>query len=132
MQGEEPNSWSNRGWKILNSELPKQVFQDGVNFEGSIAYHRLVTELFLLPALYRKSIGLEVKESYVNRLRKMAEFIRTYSRTDGSSPLWGDADDGRPRRSGAGPHQFGGRAQHAADYGTRDAHGAQQRAARAR
>ncbi|MEE2698557.1 MAG: alginate lyase family protein [Pseudomonadota bacterium] len=95
MQGEEPNSWSSRGWNILNSELPKQVFQDGVNFEGSIAYHRLVTELFLLPALYRKSIGLEVKESYVNRLRKMAEFIKTYSRTDGSSPLWGDADDGR-------------------------------------
>ena len=25
----------------------------------------------------------------------MAEFIKSYSRTDCSSPLWGDADDGR-------------------------------------
>lgn len=93
--GVAPKSWSKRGWKILTDELPKQIMQDGVNFEGSTAYHRLVTELFLLPALYRLSVGLDVEEYYVQSLCKMSEFINTYSRSDGLSPLWGDADDGR-------------------------------------
>ncbi len=29
---------------------------DGVDFEASVAYHRLVAELFLLPALYRRAL----------------------------------------------------------------------------
>lgn len=93
--GVAPKVWSERGWKILADEIHKQVFQDGVNFEGSTAYHRFATELFLLPALYRKSVGLDVNKSYVQSLCKMAKFINTYSRKDGLSPLWGDADDGR-------------------------------------
>jgi len=93
--GNAPQYWSKRGWKILVDELPKQVFEDGVDFEASTAYHRLVTELFLLPALYRRCLGLEVEEKYSQSLCKMAEFIQAYSRSDGKCPLWGDADDGR-------------------------------------
>lgn len=90
-----PGSWQAEGWRILEDELPKQVFGDGVDFEGSCAYHRLVQELFLLPALYRLARGLDVPEAYSGRLRKMAAFTAAYSRPDGTSPLWGDADDGR-------------------------------------
>lgn len=90
-----PRSWQAEGWQILADELPQQVFGDGVDFEGSCAYHRLVLELFLLPALYRQALGLEVPEAYSDRLRKMAAFTAAYSRPDGTSPLWGDADDGR-------------------------------------
>ena len=93
--GDAPKSWSKLGWKILTDEIHKQVFQDGVNFEGSTAYHRFGTELFLLPALYRKSLGLDVNESYVQRLCRMSDFISTYIRKDGLCPLWGDTDDGR-------------------------------------
>lgn len=93
--GDAPQSWQKRGWKILTDELPKQVFLDGVNFEVSAAYHRLVTELFVLPALYRRAAELDVADDYAERLCKMAGFTAAYSRSDGLSPLWGDADDGR-------------------------------------
>lgn len=107
--GETPQSWSERGWEILTDELPKQVFLDGVDFEVSAAYHRLVTELFAMPALYRRAAGLEVAEDYVERLCKMAAFTAAYSRTDGMSPLWGDADDGRALPFGGqdlGDHRY--------------------------
>ncbi len=68
---------------------------DGVDFEASTAYHRLVTELFLLPALYRRACDLEVAEFYRRFLVRMAAFTAAYSRPDGTIPLWGDADDGR-------------------------------------
>lgn len=87
--------WLELGWEILCDELPKQVYEDGVDYEGSVPYHRLVQELFLLPALYRRVLGFEVPEFYQRRLVAMARFTAAYSRPDGSSPLVGDADDAR-------------------------------------
>lgn len=87
--------WAVSGWKILNAEIGRQVFEDGVDFEASVAYHRLVQELFLFPALYRIRCGLTVDEAYRGRLIAMARFTEAYSREDGSVPLWGDADDAR-------------------------------------
>jgi uncharacterized heparinase superfamily protein len=91
----EPKRWLDLGWQILIAELPRQVFPDGVDFEASIPYHRLVQELFLFPALYRQKHALDVPPAYIERLRAMAEFTAAYSRPDGSVPLWGDADDAR-------------------------------------
>lgn len=93
--------WATLGWQILNAELPRQVHPDGVDFESSTAYHRLVTELFLLPSIYRTALGLPVSDAYRARLALMASFVAAYSRRDGSSPLWGDADDGRALPFGA-------------------------------
>ena len=100
--GKGPKSWQAEGWRILEDELPKQVHADGVDFEASTAYHRLVLELFLLPALYRRASGLDVPGDYSDRLRRMAAFIAAYSRKDGSTPLWGDNDDGRVLPFGPG------------------------------
>ncbi len=94
-KGEIALRWQEISWKILNQELPKQTFKDGVNFEASIAYHRLVTELFFLPACYREKLNLPVSETYRNYLIKMAEYTCAYSRYDNSTPFWGDADDAR-------------------------------------
>lgn len=101
--GAAPARWSRLGWRILEDELPRQVFPDGVDFEASTAYHRLVTELFLLPALYRLRLGLPVEESYAARLRAAARFVAAYMRPDGTSPLWGDADDARTLPLGGQP-----------------------------
>jgi uncharacterized heparinase superfamily protein len=87
--------WLERGWKILCDELPRQVSEDGVDFEGSVPYHRLVAELFFLPALYRERCGLQVPGSYRDRVIKMGWFTEAYTRPDGSAPVWGDADDAR-------------------------------------
>jgi hypothetical protein len=94
-QGEGPRRWQARSWSILCDEIPRQVYPDGADFEASIPYHRLVAELFLLPALYREALSLDVPELYRERVKAMARFAAVYTRPDGSVPLWGDADDAR-------------------------------------
>jgi hypothetical protein len=101
--GEAPQRWLKLGWNILWDEMLRQVFPDGVDFEASIPYHRLVQELFLLPALYRLRQGLEVPDWYRDRLIAMARFTAAYSRPDGGVPLWGDADDARALPFGGQP-----------------------------
>jgi hypothetical protein len=102
-QGQAPVRWARRGWEILGDEISKQVLDDGVDFEASTAYHRLVAELFLLPALVRERLGQPTPDHYRERLIAMARFVAAYSRDDGSSPRWGDADDGRALPLGTQP-----------------------------
>lgn len=93
--GPTPRRWSELGWAILMKEAPLQVLPDGVDYEGSVSYHRLVLELLFFPALYRKTLGLEVPRDYWDRLVGMAKFVAAYSDPRGECPLVGDADDGR-------------------------------------
>ncbi|MBA3475368.1 MAG: alginate lyase family protein [Actinobacteria bacterium] len=101
--GRGPARWAKLGWSLLLAELPRQVTPDGVDFEMSTAYHRFVTELFLLPALLRRRQGLSVPQWYLQRLEAMARFVAAYARPDGSSPAWGDADDARALPLGGQP-----------------------------
>ncbi|MGZ4334473.1 MAG: heparinase II/III domain-containing protein [Gaiellaceae bacterium] len=87
--------WASEGWRLLVEELPRQVYDDGVDFEASAVYHRLVHELFLLPALYREQLELPGPDAYRERLAAMAVFTQAIAHPDGTAPLWGDADDGR-------------------------------------
>jgi len=87
--------WVKRSWELLKDELPKQVLSDGVCFEASLPYHRLVAELFLLPVLARQNVGLNVDDAYLKRLKLMGIFTAAATRPDGTVPVWGDADDGR-------------------------------------
>jgi uncharacterized heparinase superfamily protein len=93
--GAVPQRWAHQGWAMLEHELPRQVFPDGVDFEASVAYHRLVAELFFLAARYREACGQPVADAYRDRVIDMARFTLAYSRPDGSTPLVGDADDAR-------------------------------------
>jgi len=94
-EGTTAQRWQQLGWNILQSELPRQVFPDGVDFEASVPYHRLVLELFFLPAHYRAISGLDIPSFYRERIINMARFATAYSRPWGTVPLWGDADDAR-------------------------------------
>lgn len=95
--------WARDGWRMLVDDLPRQVHPDGVDFEASSAYHRLVFELFWLSARYRQRSGHPVDAIYLERMTKMARFTAAYSRNDGTSPLWGDADDARALPFGSQP-----------------------------
>lgn len=106
--GDAPR-WRNTGWAGLQEEIVKQVFADGVDFEASCPYHRLVLELFLWPALFRIAAGDTVPEGYAGRLRAMSRFVAAYVRSDGTSPHWGDADDARTLPFGGqalGDHRY--------------------------
>lgn len=91
----EGNKWLEKGFSSLKEEMDFQVFDDGVNFESSIGYHRLSTELFISATLLSMINDFKFPNWYFKRLEKMIEFVIYYTKPDGSSPQIGDSDDGR-------------------------------------
>lgn len=91
----EAQKWREFGVEELVDEMKSQVYSDGVDYEGSISYHRLVTELFLLPTLLCIKNGISFPDWYMRRLEKMIEFVMYYTKPDGAAPQIGDNDDGR-------------------------------------
>lgn len=89
------SKWRLTGWKILEYELGKQVLDDGVNFEGSLSYHRFVTEMLFLAVQYQESITGENNERFRSYLLLMASYIDAYTKPDGTAPWVGDSDNGR-------------------------------------
>jgi hypothetical protein len=101
--GPEAKRWLMRGWQYLEREIRLQILDDGVDFEASAAYHRLVGELFLHGAIYATASGLTMSAAYRQRLAGVARFVVAYTRPDGAAPLWGDADDARVLPLGVAP-----------------------------
>ena len=99
----QATQWEKLGWKILKNEMIRQVTDDGVDFEASTAYHRLVAEFFLLPALFEENVGHPIPDSYLNKIIGMGHFAHAYAKPNGLSPLWGDADDARTLPFGGQP-----------------------------
>ena len=91
----EGKKWLEKGLSALEEEMKFQVYPDGVDFEASISYHRLVAELFLSPTLLCLKNNITFPRWYMDRLEKMFEFVMYYTKTDGMCPVIGDADDGR-------------------------------------
>jgi len=90
--------WLRRGRRILEREMHRQVHPDGVSYEKSISYHRLVLECFYLALLRGEAAGLGFSPGFRMRLERMFDFTAAYTRPDGSTPLVSDADDGRVLR----------------------------------
>jgi hypothetical protein len=91
----EGKKWLEKGLSALKEEMKVQVYPDGVNCEGSISYHRLVTELFISSTLLCRKNGIRFPDWYMTRLEKMIEFVMYYTKPDGTAPQIGDNDDGR-------------------------------------
>ncbi|RIK38585.1 MAG: hypothetical protein DCC55_20745 [Chloroflexi bacterium] len=94
----EAQKWRTFGLQELEKEMFKQVYPDGVDFEASVSYHRLVAELFLSATLLAQLNGHRFSAPYLARLEKMVEFTLHITRADGSVPLIGDCDNGRLHR----------------------------------
>ena len=91
----DTKKWLNKGLSALKEEMEFQVHPDGVDFEASISYHRLVTELFLSSILLCKINNISIPKELLAKLEKMIDFTMHYTKPDGKCPLIGDADDGR-------------------------------------
>lgn len=104
--------WSHFCINELKSELRDQVLADGTDFEGSISYHRLVTEMLFHaayigakaqgpPGVVQTSRGLHgvaarvFGSEFLHRLETMFDYILHYTRPDGLAPQVGDNDSGR-------------------------------------
>ncbi len=93
--------WLELGRSIVTDEIFNQVSDDGVDFEQSTAYHRLVLELFLTSYLLLERHGVEVPKANLDRLNRMFDFVASYTKPGGLAPLIGDADDGRVQKLGS-------------------------------
>jgi len=72
-----------------------QVHDDGVDFEGSIPYHRLVLEMFAFSSIICKNNNVELPEWFYTKLFKMFEYTAAYIDSSGNAPQVGDNDSGR-------------------------------------
>ncbi len=91
----EADRWLRYGLQHLEREILLQFSDDGVQFEKSTSYHRLVTELFLLAAIAVEKSGRSIADDAKQRLRRACQYVAAYTRPDGTAPIWGDSDDAR-------------------------------------
>ena len=94
----EAQGWREFGLRELEREMFKQVYPDGGDFEASISYHRLVTELFLSTTLLAQLNGHHFSQAYMQQLEKMLDFIYQITKPDGTVSIIGDQDNGRLHR----------------------------------
>jgi hypothetical protein len=91
----EARRWKAFGLRELVRCMDEMVYPDGVSFENSTAYHRLVLELFACSAILCTRNGVQLPKAFWERLERMFEFVMQCTRPDGRMPMIGDADDGR-------------------------------------
>ena len=93
-QLKDSDRWLKKGKIILEKEIKKQVYADGVSKEQSTHYHEFVTDLYLLAVIIgKKNKVMFSKETHL-RLEKMCEFLMHIVNRDGIFPSIGDSDYG--------------------------------------
>lgn len=91
----EGKKWLNFSRKVLEKEIFHQVYDDGVDYEMSISYHRYKTELFLWAYWLLKINNFQLSKEFEERLLKMVKFVEFYTKPNGFAPQIGDSDDSR-------------------------------------
>lgn len=101
--------WRRLALGELDREIRLQTYPDGVLQEGSIAYHRLVLELFLHAGLLCRRNRIALSSGYWERLERMFEFAAAYLKPNGQAPLFGDNDNAKVQYLGdqaLGDHRY--------------------------
>jgi hypothetical protein len=91
----ESSVWIETGLSGLLQEMDRQILPDGVDYEGSTAYHRFVVEVYFLFFHLCGRCGIKLPTPYFEKLEAMFDFVRHYLKPDRTAPLIGDSDDGR-------------------------------------
>ncbi len=91
----ESKIWREKYIDVLYQELEDQIYQDGVNFEQAISYHRFVLYFYLLLLRIMQINKYSVPVRLHRKLEKMIEFMMYAMKPDGTMPQIGDSDDAR-------------------------------------
>ena len=81
--------------KEILKESEKQIFDEGAAYEGSTAYHQLVTEMFYHFSLLAQEHGHAIPGSFTTKLSKMFTFIDWCTTDSGYLVKIGDDDSGK-------------------------------------
>jgi len=91
----EARKWREFGIQGLIKEMENQVYSDGMDFEASTCYHRLALELFFYSTLLCQLNNVELPGTFMQKLKKMFDFILYVIKPNGKIPQIGDNDNGR-------------------------------------
>jgi len=91
----ESKKWLKHGVKAIEKEMEKQISEEGVDFEASTSYHRLVLELFLYTSLLCDRNNIKLSNNFWRQLEKMFDFVMYELKPNGEIPQFGDNDNGR-------------------------------------
>lgn len=89
--------------KEILSESEKQVASDGMSYEGSTAYHVLVTELFYLFSLLCDQAVVSLPKSFHQKLARMFDAIAACKVNERDMIMIGDNDSGKVLWTGLSP-----------------------------
>lgn len=96
---ERAEHWRKLGEGILFSEIPKQIFEDGIYFEQSTWYHRYTVDFYSHFVILRALSGASYFDGNAAdlelRLQSAFDALMHLSMPDGNTPLLGDDDGGR-------------------------------------
>ena len=87
--------WRDFGIPELIKEMERQVYDDGMDFEASTCYHRLALELFFFPMVLCRLNGIDLPQTFIDKLKKMFDFALYVLKPNGRMPQIGDNDNGR-------------------------------------
>jgi hypothetical protein len=86
--------WRRKGAAILESELARQVYSDGVYFEQASQYQRYTAEIYLHYVLLAGATGGSVSDATRDGLASLLTVLRGIVGGRGCMPLLGDDDGG--------------------------------------
>lgn len=91
--------WKQTGIDILNREIKKQVFEDGVQFELDPHYHLACINIFMRALVVANANNNmnAIPQSYKDTMEKMIEFYYNICFPDYTNPCFSDAKQGDPK-----------------------------------
>lgn len=93
---EDASSWERTGRALLEQRLADQFYPDGACVEQATCYHHATLACYLLAALAAEAHGRPLSDDVWAHLERAGEFSMWMTRPDGTTPVIGDNDDGRP------------------------------------
>jgi len=94
-QLKEGPKWERLGWEILEKNMGKQFFDDGMCVEQATFYHHFTLGFYLQAVRLRKANQQPVSENVVVTLEKALEVSMCLTKPDGTLPAIGDIDNAR-------------------------------------
>ncbi|MBV8398055.1 MAG: alginate lyase family protein [Acetobacteraceae bacterium] len=91
----ESGGWANLAAHILEQEVERQTFPDGLNRELASDYHVFALELFLIAGIEADASGVPMSERYWLKLRDMADALAGTLDVRLETARQGDSDNGR-------------------------------------
>ncbi len=85
----------------LEGQLDEQILLDGVHFERSLMYHKLVLEGMLRVCAASRQLGFALPSSFTSKVKSMLDAMASLERGMGKTPFFNDSADGVAKECGS-------------------------------